>query len=95
MNAAASLDLANKAKAILDSPAYQSAYDGVRAAIIDRIERCPLSETQTAEDLRRCLKLLKDVQLNMVAMLNSGKLEQFRLDEEKKRKDNPFRNLFR
>lgn len=95
MNAAEALDLANKAKAILDSPAYQGAYNGVRAAIIDRIERCPLSETQTAEDLRRCLKLLKDVQLNMVAMLNSGKLEQFRLDEEKKRKDNPFRNLFR
>lgn len=95
MNPAAALDLANKAKAILDSTAYQGAYDGVRAAIIDRIEHCPLSETQTAEDLRRCLKLLKDVQLNMVAMLNSGKLEQFRLDEEKKRKDNPFRNLFR
>lgn len=95
MNQAETLDLANKAKAILDSPAYQGAYEAVRGAIIDRIERCPLSETQTAEDLRRCLKLLKDVQLNMVVALKDGKVEQFRLDEDKKRRDNPFRNLFR
>jgi hypothetical protein len=95
MNPAESIERANKAKAILDSPAYQDAYNGVRAAIIERIEQCPLAQTQTAEDLRRCLKLLRDVQLNMVVALNSGKVDQFRLDEEKKRKDNPFRNLFR
>lgn len=90
-----SIEQANRAKAVLDSPAYQAAYEGVRAAIIERIEKCPLGDTATAEDLRRCLKLLRDVQLNMVVAMNSGKLEQFRLDEEKKRKDNPFRSLFR
>ena len=95
MSAGEVIDLANKAKSVLESPAYQAAYEGVRAAIIAQIEKCPIADTKGAEDLRLCLKLLRSVQQNMVTALNSGKLEQFRLDEEKKRKDNPFRSLFR
>ena len=90
-----SIDDANKAKAVLDSPAYQAAYNATRAAILAQIEKLPLSDAEGAEKLRMCLKLLHSVQGNMVTALNSGKLEQFRLDEEKKRKDNPFRSLFR
>jgi hypothetical protein len=88
------VERADKAKAILDSPLYQEAYDGVRAAIIERIEKCSLTDTQTAEDLRRCLKLLKDVRLNMEVMVNHGKIERFKLEQEQKPK-NPLRNLFR
>ena len=54
------LDRATKAKAVLESPVYNESYEMVRNAIIDRIEKCPLSDTQVAEDLRRCLKLLRD-----------------------------------
>ena len=89
------LERADKAKAILESPLYQEAYDGVRAAIIERIEKCSLTDTQTAEDLRRCLKLLKDVRLNLEVMLNHGKLERFNLQQDEARKKNPLRNLFR
>ena len=89
------IDRANKAKAVLESPAYQEAYDLCRAAIIERIEKCPLSDTQTAEDLRRCLKLLRDVRLNLETVLNSGKIEQFNLDEVAKRRSNPLRSFFR
>jgi hypothetical protein len=88
------IERADKAKAILDSPIYQEAYEGVRAAIIERIEKCSLTDTQTAEDLRRCLKLLKDVKLNLEVMLNHGKVERFNLQQEQKPK-NPLRNLFR
>ena len=95
MSQAQAIDQANKAKAVLENPAYTGAYEGVRAAIIERIEKCSLSDTQTAEDLRRCLKLLRDVQLNMVIAINSGKVEAFRLAEDEKRKENKFRNLFR
>ena len=95
MNAAEAIDAANKAKAVLENPGYTAAYEGVRAAIIERIEKCPLSDTQVAEDLRRCLKLLRDVQLNMVVAMNAGKVEAFRLAEDEKRKENKFRNLFR
>jgi hypothetical protein len=89
------IERADKAKAILESPLYQEAHDGVRAAIIERIEKCSLTDTQTAEDLRRCLKLLKDVRLNLEVMLNHGKLERFNLAQEQARAKNPLRNLFR
>ena len=89
------IERADKARAILESPIYTDAYDGVRTAIIQRIEQCSLTDTQTAEDLRRCLKLLKDVKLNMEVMLNHGKIEKFQLQQELERKKNPLRNLFR
>jgi hypothetical protein len=89
------LDAGIRAKAVLESPAYQEAYKATRAAILAQLEKLPISDTDGAEKLRLCLKVLHSVQANMVTALNSGKLEQFRLDEEKKRKDNPFRSLFR
>jgi len=89
------IDRADKAKAILESPVYNEAYEGVRAAILANIEKCSLSDTQTAEDLRRCLKLLKDVRANMAVMLQGGKVEAFKIQEEQRRKDNPLRNFFR
>lgn len=95
MNNPQLLERANKAKAILDSHIYQEAYDNTRLAIINLIEKTPLSDSATAEDLRRCLKLLKDVRANFELFLNQGKLASFRLEEEKQRRDNPLRNLFR
>lgn len=66
-----------------------------RAAIIERIEKCSLTDTQTAEDLRRCLKLLRDVRLNLEAAVNVGKLADFKIAQQEKIKANPFRGLFR
>lgn len=89
------IDRANKAKAILEAPGFNDAFMAVRAAIITRIETCSLTDTQTAEDLRRCLKLLKDVRLNLETAVNSGKISTFRLAEDEQRKKNPLRRLFR
>jgi hypothetical protein len=95
MNNATELDRANKAKSVLDSPAYQDAYKAVREALIAGMEACPMADTAKAEDFRRCLKLLHSLQINMAAAVNSGKLAQFRLNQEEAAKKNPFRNIFR
>lgn len=89
------IERANKAKAILESPVYMESWDNTRQAIIAMIEKTPLSDHQTAEDLRRCLKLLRDVRANLELAMSQGKLASFRLEEEKRRKDNPLRNFFR
>lgn len=88
-------DRADKAKAILESPIYEESYQYTRAAIIDLIEKTPLSETQTAEDLRRCLKLLRDVRANMELVMRQGKVASFHIEQDKARKTNPLRTLFR
>lgn len=89
------IERANKAKAVLESPAYQEAFDQVRARLIEGLEALPTAEVTKAEDFRKCLKLLKAVRQNMETAINTGKLEQFRLEEAEKRKNNPLRGLFR
>lgn len=89
------IDRANKAKAVLESPAFNDAFDQVRQRLMDGYEKCSLSEIDKAEDFRKCLKLLKAVRNNLEATINTGKLEAFRLEEAKKRELNPLRGIFR
>lgn len=95
MNDPQLIDRATKAKAVLESPAYEQSWADVRAAIIALIEKTPLGDTQTAEDLRRCLKLLRDVRANLEAAMNAGKLPEFRIVQEQKRRANPLAGFFK
>lgn len=95
MTPAQAIDRANRAKALFDNPMYDEAFDLCRLAILDRIEKCPLADTQIAEDLRKCLKLLRDVKANVTVAVNTGKVESFRIERETQAKKNPLRNLFR
>ncbi|MGH7745236.1 MAG: hypothetical protein ACREQ5_10625 [Candidatus Dormibacteria bacterium] len=88
-------DRAVRATALLGDPLYRESWELTRAAIISLIEQTPLSEHDTAEDLRRCLKLLRDVRANLELVMNQGKIASFRLEEEKRRKANPLRSFFR
>lgn len=89
------LDRASKAEIVLQNPIYQEAFKQVRESLINGIEACPMADTQTAEDFRRCLKLLSKVQANLELAIQQGKFEAFQLEQEKKRKDNPCRGIFR
>lgn len=88
------IDRATKAKAILESPVFVESFDKTRAKLIDALERCSLTETQQAEDLRRCLRLLKDVRTNLEHAVNTGKLESFQLAQDEKRKKSILRKYF-
>lgn len=89
------LDRAAKAATLLQSPMFVEGFDLVRTAIVDSIERCSLNDTETAEDLRRSLKLLRDLKLNFITAVNAGKLDAYRIEQDKKRRDNPLRHFFR
>lgn len=89
------IERSDKAKAIISSPIYEESFDLVRNKLIIGIENCPVSDVAMAEDFRKCLKLLKAVRANLETAINTGKLEQFRLDELEKRKKNPLRGIFR
>ncbi len=95
MTPAQAIERGNRAKALLDNPMYAEAFDLCRLAIIDRIEKCLIADIATAEDLRKCLKLLRDVRANVTAALNTGKVDAFRLEQEVQAKKNPFRGIFR
>jgi len=89
------LERAQKAAAILESPVFTEAFESVRTAIIDRLEKCPLNAAQEADELRKCLRLLRDVRLNLVAVIGNGKVAGFRLEQDEQRKKNPLRFFYR
>lgn len=89
------IERANRAAALLADPMLTEAFEMTRARLIEGLEALESNETAKAEDFRKCLKLLKGVRVNLEAAVNSGKLEQFKLEEARKRKDNPLRGIFR
>lgn len=95
MNTLSPTERAVRAQAVLENAAYTDSYDMVRLAIIERIENCPLQDTNTAEDLRRCLRLLRDVRLNLEVALKTGKVINFRMEQDEKARKNPLRGIFR
>lgn len=95
MTPAQELDRATKAKAVLDNPLYQESYELCRLAILDRIEKCPLNDVETAENLRKCLRLLRDVRTNLTVALESGKVAEFNIAKAQEAKKNPFKGIFR
>lgn len=89
------LDRATKAKAVLESGVFIDGFQKTRDKLIEAIERCALTETQQAEDLRRCLRLLKDVRTNLEGAINTGKLESFQLAQAEKRSRDILRKFYR
>ncbi len=87
MNDGQLAERAHKARTLLESPMYTEGFEMVHKAILARIEACPLSDTATAEDLRKCLKLLKDVRANLEYAINQGKIVSFRLAQEREREE--------
>lgn len=84
------IDRANKAKSVLDSPAFADAFNNVRNEYI-RILESPTTEQATAESVRHRLAALRDVRLNLEAAISGGKLEVFRREQDEKRKKSPLR----
>ncbi len=78
------IDRASKAERILNDPIFQEAFENTRQAIFQKIEQTPVRDDEGLKHLRLCLKLLSDVKANLTAVLNDGKVEEFRIEEEKR-----------
>ena len=89
------MERANKARIILESQMYGESWDMVRQAIIARIEACPLSDTAQAEDLRKCLRLLRDVRANLELTMKQGHLASFELAQKEERRKRTIKDFFR
>lgn len=68
-----------KAQALLDDPELLNAFSAVKASILERIEACPLRDTEGLIILRLELKILNDVRANIQHVVNNGKVIQQRI----------------
>lgn len=83
MNDAQLADRAHKARTLLENPMYLESFEMVHKAIIARIEACPMADVAVAEDLRKCLRLLRDVRANLEVAVNQGKIVSFKIEQER------------
>lgn len=82
------IERAQKVERILTDPEFAAAFDSTRQAIFEQIERTPLRDDEGLKHLRLCLKLLADVKANLVAVMNDGKVEEFRIQQAKREMPN-------
>lgn len=78
------IDRANRAKQVLDNPAYQEAFDLVAQAIHEAWESAPVRDVEGQQLLKLQLKLLGDVRANLERAIVDGKLAAHELDHRRK-----------
>ena len=91
MSLDADLDRASRAKALLDNPTLQEAFDLVAKAIHEAWEAAPVRDAEGQQILKLQLKLLGDVRANLERAIADGKLAAHELEHRRKTKLADFR----
>jgi hypothetical protein len=78
------IDRAQKAERFMADAMFSEMFDKTRHAIFEKIEQTPLRDDEGLKHLRICLKLLADLKANVVSVVNDGKLEEFRIEQQKR-----------
>ena len=65
---------ANRARDILDEETMRGAFDGVRMALLDRLEATAIGDTATQHEIALTLQCLKQVRQHLESYITDGKL---------------------
>lgn len=71
------------AQQLLDNPMLKTWFDESRENLIRRIEAPAIKEDEQAEAVRM-LKLLKSLKSHLNSYVNTGKIEEFNLNQKKR-----------
>lgn len=86
------IKLAQEAKTVLEAPAFDRAFTNVRDALVRSIEKS--KSGANVDELILCLRLLTSVRSNLETAINSGKLDEFHVEQHKKRAASRLRSVF-
>ena len=73
----------SKAKTVLESEAFQSAFNGVKSAIVDAWQECPIRDKEGAHELKLMLKLMKDIEGHLQKAVADGQFAAKELKRDK------------
>ena len=68
---------ANRAKSLLEDAELTAAFNGVRTALLERFEACPIRDIEGQHEIKLMLKLLADVRANLQSVVDSGKVIEY------------------
>jgi hypothetical protein len=69
------IERANQAARLLDDPTLQKAFEGVRMALLSRLEDVALIDRDTQHEIAVSLQLLKQLKRQLHTWVTDGKLE--------------------
>lgn len=84
MTLEADIGKGTRADQLLKSDIYRESVGKVRSGIIEQWAASPIRDTEGQIKLRLMLKLLDDIEQNIVSMANTGKLAAAQLQQENK-----------
>jgi len=67
----------NRAKSLLEDAELTAAFNGVRTALLERFEACPIRDIEGQHEIKLMLKLLSDVRANLQSVVDSGKVIEY------------------
>lgn len=71
------------ARGLLENPVFRQAMTDIRAAILKKWEDAPLRDKDGQHELKLMLKLLNDLEANFKQAINTGKLAEIQIEQEK------------
>jgi hypothetical protein len=77
---------ADRAKQLIEDPILKEAFTTLREVYRDQIERTPLNSKndEALHDIRKMLHLLREVEQHLHTVIQTGQLEDFNAQEQKK-----------
>lgn len=87
MSLEAELSKGLRAKQFIESEIYKDAFHKVRQGILDTWAESPIRDTEGQHELRLMLKLMDDINSNIVSMINTGKMAEKQIEQESKAKE--------
>ena len=79
-----------RAAEIIENPVFKEAWDGLRQAIHDKWESCPVRDVEGQHELKLMLKLMGDLESNLKHFINDGKIADVEISNEKMSKVKQF-----
>jgi hypothetical protein len=68
---------AQRAKSLLEDSELTEAFNGVRTALLERFEACPIRDIEGQHEIKLMLKLLVDVRANLQSVVDNGKVIEY------------------
>ena len=75
---------ASRAEKLLADEVLNEAFEQVQQTLLDAFTNCPTDNSEMMVDISKRLHLLKCVRANLERAVEDGKLEEYRIEQEKK-----------
>lgn len=75
LTSADAIERANQARRVLDDPTVQKAFEGVRMALLTRLEEVALGDIDTQHEIAVSLQLLKQLKRQLHTWITDGEVE--------------------